>query len=252
MPWKANPVMLMYNVDALAAAKVLPPRNHSELLEAFRRLARDDDHDGRFDHWAMWAPLKTTWFERFYDFYPLYLAGSGGVTLLSHGETSFDNAAAVAAIEVLRKGFADNLHYDVTPIPVPDDVPPEAAYTFADVKSIAVFSTTRYPEEAARFVAFLASPEADRRLIETTAQLPYRRGLAADDRFRGAMARWPTLPKYADRIERMRDVDPDPDVVEIFDILSEGYEAAAIYGTVSPRAALKDATREVNTVLHAR
>jgi hypothetical protein len=50
----------------------------------------------------------------------------------------------------------------------------------------------------------------------------------------------------------MRDVDPDPDVVEVFDILSEAYEASAIYGTVPTRTALHDAAREANTVLHVR
>ena len=102
-PWKTNPEMLMYNVDLLAAAGVTPPRTHSELLDAFRRLARDTDGDGRFDRWALWAPLKTTWYERFYDFYPLYLASSGGRTFVSDGQVAFDNEAAVAAIEVLRQ-----------------------------------------------------------------------------------------------------------------------------------------------------
>lgn len=290
MPWKTNPTMLMYNVDLLAAANVRPPRTHSELVDAFRRLARDDDGDGRFDHWAMWANLKTTWFERFYDFYPLYLAGSGGVTMVAHGEPTFDNPAAVAAIEVFRKGFASKwlpranfagrdpfvdgtvamkmigpsfveelqrkyaskVHFDVVPVPVPDDAPADAGYAFADIKSIAVFSTTKHPEEAARFVAFLSSPEADRRLIESTAQLPYRRGVAGDPRFAEALARWSTLAKYASLIERTRDVDPDTDVVEIFDIVSEGYEAAAIHNTISPEAALHDAAREARAVLHVR
>ena len=84
-PWKTNPEMLMYNVGLLKAAGVAPPRTHSELLNAFRKLARDTDGDGRLDRWGMWAPLKTTWYERFYDFYPLYLASSGGKTLVERG-----------------------------------------------------------------------------------------------------------------------------------------------------------------------
>ena len=76
VPWKTNPMMLMYNVDWLAEAGVAPPRTYSELIEALRRLARDTDGNGRLDRWGFWARLKTTWFERFYDFYPLYLAAS--------------------------------------------------------------------------------------------------------------------------------------------------------------------------------
>ena len=78
----------MYNVDLLRAAGVRPPRTHSELLAAFKRLTRDTDGDGRPDRWGLWATLKTTWYERFYDFYPLYLAGSGGKTLVVNGNTA--------------------------------------------------------------------------------------------------------------------------------------------------------------------
>jgi multiple sugar transport system substrate-binding protein len=287
VPWKTNPMMLMYNVDWLAEAGVAPPRTYSELIEALRRLARDMDGDGRLDRWGFWARLKTTWFERFYDFYPLYLAASGGRTLVSRGEVEFENEAAVAAIAVLRQAFAEELlprsnfegrdpfmdgtvamkvvgpwfvkeleelkvpglRYDVTPMPVPDGDDPEAAYAFADLKSIAVFSTTRHPVAAARFVAYLTSPEADKLLIEEAAQLPYRRALASDGRFTTALTRWPTLQAYATLADRGRDIDIDPDIVEVFDILSEAYEAAAIYGTMTPEQAVREAAAEVREVL---
>ena len=44
-------------------------------------------------------------YERFYDFYPLYLASSGGRTLVHNGKVVFENEAAVAALTVLRRGF---------------------------------------------------------------------------------------------------------------------------------------------------
>ena len=290
-PWKTNPEMLLYNVDLLAAAGIDPPRNHTELLEAFRRLARDTDGDGRLDKWAMWAPLKTTWFERFYDFYPLYLASSGGRTLVTNGHVQFDNAAAVAAIEVLRKGFAQGLlpkanfalgrdpfidgtvamkiigpwflreldaakpaglRYGVAPIPSADGTPPEDAYAFADLRSIAIFSTTKHAEAAARFVAYLTSPDADRLLVEEASQLPYRRGLTSDPRFAASLARAPVMPKYAALVERTRDLDLDPDIVEILDLLSEAYEAAGIYGVTPVKQALAKAATETRKIINAR
>jgi multiple sugar transport system substrate-binding protein len=290
-PWKTNPEMLMYNVDLLAAAGVRPPRTHSELLAAFRRLARDTDGDGRLDRWALWATLKTTWYERFYDFYPLYLASSGGRTLVRDGAVQFENDAAVSALEVLRRGFAEgtlprsnfalgrdpfvdgtvamkiigpwflreleelrlpNLRYDVVPVPSADGADAADHFAFGDVRSIAVFSTTRHPEAAARFVAYLTSPEADRLLVEEASQLPYRRDLAADPRFTAALARWPTLATFAREVERTRDLDIDPDVVEIFDLLSDAYERAAVYAVVPVRAALATAAREARSLLDAR
>ena len=290
-PWKTNPMMLMYNVDLLESVGVKPPRNHTELLEACRRLTRDTDGDGRDDRWAFWATLKTTWYERFYDFYPLYLASSGGRTLLRDGKVDFENEAAVAALDVLRRGFDEGvlprsnfalgrdpfmdgtvamkiigpwfvkeldelkitgLRYDVTPIPSADGTDPSSHFAFADLRSIAIFSTTKHPEEAARFVAYLTSPAADRLLIEEASQLPFRRALAADARFAASLARWPTLSTYATYVERTRDIDLDPDVVEIFDLLSEAYEEAAIYGKVPVRKALAKAAGEARSILDAR
>jgi multiple sugar transport system substrate-binding protein len=290
-PWKTNPEMLMYNVDLLRAAGVAPPRTQRELLAAFRRLARDSDGDGRIDRWALWATLKTTWHERFYDFYPLYLASSGGRTLVRDGQVTFDNDAAVSAMELLRRGFDEGLlpranfalgrdpfadgtvamkiigpwfvreledmkmpglRYDVVPVPAAEGTAPGDRYAFADLRSIAVFSTTRHPDAAARFVAFLTSPAADRLLIEEASQLPYRRALATDPRFAAALTRWPTLATYATVVEHTRDLDLDPDVVEIFDSLSEAYEASAIYGIVPVREALAKAAAEAEKMLHAR
>ena len=290
-PWKTNPMMLMYNVDLFKAAGIGPPRTQSELVQAWHKLARDTDGDGRLDHWAMWATLKTTWYERFYDFYPLYLASSGGRTLVNNGKIVFDNEAAVAALDVLRRGFAEgvlprsnfalghdpfadgtvamkiigpwfvkeltdikipSLHYDVAPVPGADGTDPANRYAFADLRSIAIFSTTRYPDAAASFVAYLTSPAADRMLIEEASQLPYRRRLATDPRFTASLAKWPTLSTYANYVERSRDLDLDPDVVEIFDLLSEAYEESAIYQTTSVKDALAKAAREATNIVNAR
>jgi multiple sugar transport system substrate-binding protein len=290
-PWKTNPEMLMYNVDLFKAAGIGPPRTQSELVQAWHKLARDTDGDGRLDRWAMWATLKTTWFERFYDFYPLYLASSGGRTLVNNGKIVFDNEAAIAALEVLRRGFAEGvlpksnfalgrdpfadgtvamkiigpwfvkeltdikipgLHFDVTPVPAADGTDPANRFAFADLRSIAIFSTTQHPDAAARFVAYLTSPAADRMLIEEASQLPYRRGLASDPRFTASLTRWPTLSTYANYVERSRDLDIDPDVVEIFDLLSEAYEESAIYQTTPVSDALKKAAAEARNIVNAR
>src|SRR6185369_12122405 len=100
--------------------------------------------------------------------------------------------------------------------------------------------------------AFLTSPAADRLLIEEASQLPYRRGLASDPRFKNALTKWPTLSTYATYVERSRDIDLDPDVVEIFDLLSEAYEESAIYETNTVPNALKKAAAEARNVVNAR
>ena len=127
-----------------------------------------------------------------------------------------------------------------------------AALSVADLRSIAIFSTTRHPDEAARFVAYLTSPAADRLLIEEASQLPYRRGLSSDPRFTLPLEKWKTLAKYATYVERTRDIDLDPDVVEMFDLLSEAYEEGAVYGKVPVRQALARAASEARSIVNAR
>ena len=82
--------------------------------------------------------------------------------------------------------------------------------------------------------------------------MPYRRGLAGDARFAASLARSPTLPAYARLVEHTRDIDLDPDIVEIFDILSEAYEAAGIYGVTPVKVALARAAAEARKIIDAR
>lgn len=140
----------------------------------------------------------------------------------------------------------------MAPIPSADGTPPGSAYAFADLRSIAIFSTTKHAEASARFVAYLTSPEADRLLIEMASQLPYRRGLARDARFASVLGKSPTLTQYAALVEHTRDIDLDPDIVEIFDLLSEAYEAAGIYGVTPVRRALGKAAAETRKIIDAR
>ncbi|MDW0247795.1 MAG: hypothetical protein QOB17_10280, partial [Nitrososphaeraceae archaeon] len=60
-------------------------------------------------HWALWAPLKTTWYERFYDFYPLYLASSGGRTLV-RGDSVLFGREHVA--NIMTGKFTEVISYD--------------------------------------------------------------------------------------------------------------------------------------------
>ena len=59
-------------------------------------------------------------------------------------------------------------------------------------------------------------------------------------------------PAYARLVERTRDIDLDPDIVEIFDLLSEAYEGAGIYGVTPVRRALTKAATEARKIIDAR
>jgi multiple sugar transport system substrate-binding protein len=108
IPWKANPVMFAYNVTLLAEAGVAPEdlATYSGFLEAARKV---------HEHWNgekyLYAPtVDVTWWQRFFDFYTLYIAASGGQTLLDDaGQVAFDNDAGRAVFEFLGTLFAEGL-----------------------------------------------------------------------------------------------------------------------------------------------
>jgi len=106
-PWKSNPVLLQCNLDLLRRHGVRLPRTYSEFLRAGRVLAAAG---GEPRAW-LWSPSPTEKFwERYYDFFPLYLAASGGQTLLTEqGRANFDNPAGVAVMAFLADVFAQGV-----------------------------------------------------------------------------------------------------------------------------------------------
>ena len=123
-------------------------------------------------------------------------------------------------------------------------------YAFADLRSIAIFSTTKHPDAAARFVAYLTSPAADRLLIEEASQLPYRRGLASDPTIRDGAAAVADAVRPTPRTSSARATSISIRTSSRSSTsLSEAYEAAGIYGVVPVRQALTGAADEARKIV---
>src|SRR6266508_4090079 len=83
VPWKSNPVMVLYNTRMLREAGVSTlPATYSEFLSAAARVTRDRDGDGQIDQWMLTIDYLPIWYKRLFDFLPLYLAASNGQNLL--------------------------------------------------------------------------------------------------------------------------------------------------------------------------
>jgi len=80
-------------------------------------------------------------------------------------------------------------------------------------------------------------------------QLPLRRGLFFEEPFASALRARPLLAKVARGAQRVRGTDDSVHLVEIFDILSQAYEGAAVYGLLSPEEAVAKAARRVRRLL---
>ncbi len=229
---------------------------------------------------------SVTWYKRFFDFYALYIAASGGSTLLDgRGKPSLDNDAALSVMSFLndnfRRGYAPleitpgdpfmnervavnisgpwnvaflategkHIDYDVFPLPVPDKSVGGASCTFADPKCIGIFTTAKHPEACARFVEFMVNRKNDALLVKKCCQLVYRRDMERSPDFADSFATFPVLRKFAAAVPGTRSIDQAPKIMELFDVLSMEYADCAVRGIRSPRDALKRAENRMSGLM---
>lgn len=285
IPWKANPVMFAYNVDLLAEAGIEPAQlaTYSGFLEAARTVA---------EHWGgekyLYSPtVDVTWWQRFFDFYTLYIAASQGQTLLdADGNVIFDNEAGHDVFEFLatlfREGLApkgqtaqnrffqgttlieqagpftmpfyernapEGFRFELIAPPVPDRLAGQPVFTYGDPKNIAIFTTSDYPAESWEFIRFILAPENDALFMSLTGQIPYRLGMEDDPLFADVLASKPRLAAFLDQNARTRGVDDTPYLIEVFTAISREYEAGVIQGVRDPGTALNRAAQQARDII---
>jgi multiple sugar transport system substrate-binding protein len=288
VPWKSNPVMVLYNTRLLHEAGVTSlPNTYSEFLAAAARVTRDRDGDGRIDQWMLTIDYFPIWYKRLYDYLPLYLAATNGQSLLQGRRVMFDNESSVAIFRFLHECFARgyvprqtfqgdvfldgrvaakftgpysishleryaaaDFEYDYGPIPRPDDATGQMV-SFADSKSIVIFKSCQHPREAWEFIKFVISKRNDLRLLELTSQLPIRAGLLEDEAFADYFKRNPKMNKFAEQVTTARSIDSVAEVKEVFDAIAQEVEASVVFDLKSPEQAVHDAARRSQQILDA-
>lgn len=283
IPWKQNPVMVMYNTRMLREAGVVKlPATYSEFLDAASRVTRDDEGARR---WMVLIDFLPIWYKRLFDYYPLYLAATDGQTLIENRQVTFDNAGSIAAFDFLQECFKrgyvprqtfqgdvfvkeqvaarfvganvisyldrivpPNFEYDFAPVPRPDNMTGRTV-TYADSKSLVVFTTCRHPREAWEFVKFMTSRANDLRLLELTSQLPVRASLLEDEIFADYFKRQPKMRRFAEQADATRTIDSIAETQEIFDIIAGEFEESVFYNLKSSDEAVRDAARRSQQIL---
>lgn len=289
VPWKSNPIMVLYNTRILREAGVTSlPTTYSEFLAAAARVTRDSDGDGRIDQWMAYIDYFPIWYKRLFDFLPLYMAASNGQTLFEGRKVVFDNQASVAIFRFLHECFARgyiprqlvqgdifidgqvaakftgpnsiglleryrsaDFEYDYGPIPRPDEAHGQPI-SYADPKSIVIFRTCRHPREAWEFIKFIISKRNDLRFLELTSQLPIRARLLEDETFADYFKRNPKLVKFAEQLETARSIESIAELKEIFDAIAQEVEASVVFDLKPPEQAVHDAARRSQQILDAQ
>lgn len=276
MPWKTNPIMMEYNVKRLHEAKFSrPPTTYSEFIRLGQALTRDSDGDGQVDQWMMYVDINVKWWLRYFDFYTFYLAASGGQTLIKNRQVVFENDAAIAVFRFFRQCFEKKIfpnatfqndtfisgqvtthitgpwniahvdkfktagfEFDYAPIPIPDDGKGPVV-TYGDPKNIAIFSTCKNTRNAWEFVKFLVSHRQDLALLHIASQLPIRKNLLGDSLFADYFQKNPKMVRFAEQAPRTRGVDDAPELREVFDTISQEFEACCVLGRRTPEDAVR-------------
>jgi multiple sugar transport system substrate-binding protein len=285
IPWKINPIMLIYNVNLIKELELTrPPKTYSEIFNASREFQKDFDGDGYVDRWFGYSEVEVTWWQRFFDFYPLYLAASGGAPLVKNNKAAFNNKYAIEVFAFLQEMYNKNYYskeklsarqdvflsgvtatrftgpweiahaekfkpkgfeYEYTFMPVPDDHT-GPIYTYGDPKNIVIFKTCKNPQAALNYILNMINEDGDLKLLSLTNQLPRRKKLNNNPFFNDYFLNNPRMKIFADQSEYVKGTDASPVLKEIFDLISQQYEACVVYGMKTPEQAINDAADAVN------
>ncbi len=289
VPWKINPIMTIYNkrLNSDFGLSELP-LTYTTYLKAGEAIKNDKNDDGYIDQWVGYTEVKVIWYQRFFNFYPLYLAASNGGELIKDNEVAFNNKYAIGVFRFLQELYnneyyskeripagqdrflaediftkwtgpwdirhtekfkqRDDFEFDFLPMQVPDNHE-GPTYTYADPKNIVIFNTCKQPQEAWNFIKTLIDKEGDKKLLEFTGQLPNRKNIETEESFQDYFERNPKLKVFAKQANHVRGVDNSDIIVEIFDIISQEYEACVIYNKKTPEKAIGDAAKAVDNLL---
>ncbi len=286
IPWKTNPVMMLYNKRILREAGFPdPPRTYSQFLHVGGEIAAKRKEQRGNDIWMGQRDIRPIWWQRLFDFVPLYIAASGGMPLFRGDSVVFVNEHAEDVMAFFRDcyageifprtfthqqdpfllertatnfvgswqlptiaRYAPHIEIGVSPIPVPDRHA-GPVYTYGDYKNISIFSSTKHPEAAWEFVKFLIKAEHDLLLLEIANQIPVRGDLLENPVFSEYFDRNPMMVAFAEQAVFTRGVDEVADLKEILDAISQEYEAAAVYGRRSPEEAVRNAARRASVII---
>ncbi|OZG68560.1 extracellular solute-binding protein [Bifidobacterium eulemuris] len=277
MPWKANPVMILYNKDIFEKAGIDPENPGMDTYEGFLEGARKIVQSGASQS-AIWPVPTNDFYQPWNDFYPLYLAATGGTPLVEDGEATFDNEAGQEVSELFKTlydenlapkekytddpmvqgntamqlagpwaiaSYKDNVNVGVMPVPTKDGG--EDVTTFADSKNVSMFTTCSAQATAWDFMQYTTSKEADKKFIETTGQIPMRE----DDEgvFDEYAAQNPDYEPFIEQAQRMSDVPSLTNSTEVWQEFRKLWSSDIIFGGASSEQFVADAASAVNDLV---
>ncbi len=102
VPWKVNPFLTIYNKDLFEKNGITQlPTTYSSYLNDAQIFKNNTTKNGD-QKWFGYTEVKEIWYQRLFNFYPLYLAASGGAPLIQNNKAVFNNKYAVEVFRFLQ------------------------------------------------------------------------------------------------------------------------------------------------------
>lgn len=260
LPWKSNPVMIFYNKQAFTDAGLDSDQPALTTYEQFLATSRQLVASGSAD-FAIWPSPTSEFYQSWFDFYPLYIAQSGGNQLVENGTAQFDSADGQAVAQFWRQMYEENLasqekysadafadgkaamviagpwaiatykdkvDWGMVPVPTQEAKAADQIQTFSDAKNVAMFSACENQATAWDVLKFSTSVEQDGQLLETTGQMPMRVDLATT--YPTYFAANPAYSSFAAQANRTVEVPQVNNSVEIWQAFRDAYSSSVIFG----------------------
>ncbi len=278
IPWKANPVMLLYNKDLFEEAG-LDPENpplatYDEFLETSRTLVEKSSATA-----AIYPSPSQEFYQPWFDFYPWFAAESGGDQLVADGTVNAADDDAIAVADTWRTlydeelaprepyqgdAFAEgvsamnsagpwavpvyaDLNWGVVPPPTSEGMDPSEVWSFSDAKSVGLYTACDNRQTAWDFAKFSMSEDNDRLLLEETGQMPLRPGVT--DLYADYFEANPAVLPFAEQLDRVVEVPVVPNSIEAWQAFRNAWVSGVIFGDEEVQPALDGAATEIEQLV---
>lgn len=279
LPWKSNPVMVMYNKDLFEKAGLDPEKPGMDTFEGFLAGCRKIVESGAAKS-AIWPAPTSEFFQSWFDFYPLYLAQTGGTQLVEDAKATFadedglavanfwaqiyseglapkeastDDAMAKQATAMQAAGpwaiasYKDSFTLGLMPVPTAEAKDPSEITTYADSKNVSMFTTSKNQATAWDFLKFATSEEQDGAFLETSGQMPLRTDLVTT--YADYFKEHPEYADFADQASRVVDVPNVPNSIEVWQTFRDQYSSSVIFAKSDVESSLQAAAEKIDQLV---
>lgn len=277
MPWKSNPVVIIYNKDMFAKAG-LDPENpklstYADFIDTSKKLVA-----AGVSKVAIQPAPTSEFFQTQFDFYPLYAAATNGKQIVQDNKSTFANQAGYDVADFWQTMYKDKLsspeqytgdsfasgnsamaivgpwavsvykdvNWGSVPVPTKDGTPANKTWTFSDAKNIGLYSACKSQGTAWDVLKFSTSKAQDQKLLELTGQMPLRKDLQST--YASYFEKNPTYRAFGDQASRTVEVPPGPNTVEMLQAFRDAWTKTVVTGSGDVKSALKGAASKIDTI----